>query len=206
MNDKITIEKPNLIIVEGKDDKSFLQNILVTLGMEDCQIQELNGKDNLHRILPALSKTPGFEDVKSLAIFLDADLSPSSTLQSIQNALSKTKLPVPRNPGEVKSDGKIKIGVFLFPDCKNNGTVEDLIIKTLDKQFIECIQHYHNCVKQTAKVNWEFTSKSILYSYFAVQKEPARTFDVALKRGHVNLYSPEFDAIRDFLKKLFSHL
>lgn len=197
------IRSPNLVVVEGKDDREFIDFLLRKLNIMDYQIIELKGKNNLHKTLPTLTKTSGFENVRNLAIFLDANSSVINTFRSIQSALKKAQLPVPSEPNQVVH-GKVNLGVFLFPDCQSPGALEDLIVKTIDFHMLECIKDYLSCVqKYKAEFQLSVNSKSVVYSYFAVQDEPSQSFDLALKRGHIDLESPEFDKVKSFLKQLF---
>ncbi|MEJ5258474.1 MAG: DUF3226 domain-containing protein [Fervidobacterium sp.] len=207
MNDKLPreISEPNLLIVEGTNDKEFVNALIQSIGGQRYMIVELQGKNNLSDVLPKISKVSGFGNIRNLAIILDADDSPVRTFQSAKNSLRKAGLPVPSTVGEVFTKLKPNVGVFLFPDCQSNGTVEDLIIKTINKAVLDCIEAYHVCITEKAEnTNFKISSKSKLYRYLAIQKEPSRSLDLAVKRKHIDLQSPEFDRIKESLRKITS--
>ena len=45
-------------------------------------------------------------------------------------------------------------------------------------------------------------SKSILYSYIAVQNKPSKDLTTAIKRNQINIKDDVFDKIKSFLKSL----
>ena len=197
----IEISESTIILVEGKDDEQFLEGLLRKIEIKNYQIIQLSGKNNLSKSLPTIVKASGFDKVKNIAIVLDADDSPYNTFKSVLSALKKANLPLPGKPGEITGGEQINVGVFLFPDCKNPGILEDLIIKSFEKDILNCIKEYINCVKKL-DFNPKKEAKSIVYSYIAIQHEPSRDFEVSVKRKHINLEASAFDEIKEFLKRI----
>ncbi|SHH27697.1 DUF3226 domain-containing protein [Thermosipho atlanticus] len=195
------INESTIIFVEGKDDEQFLRGLLQKIEIEDYKIIQLNGKNNLNKVLPAAVKVSGFDKVKNILIILDADDSPDNTFKSVLSALKKANLPLPKRPGEPTNNGQIKVGIFLFPDCKNPGTIEDLIIRSFDKNVLNCIKEYINCAEKLG-FNPKNEAKSFVYCYIAVQHEPSGNFDVSIKRKHIDLEASVFDNIKEFLKRM----
>jgi len=209
MNSKIEINKPIIILVEGKDDEQFLSSFINELfpnSISDCNIINLQGKTNFKSQISALSKTPGFrENVKVLLIFLDADDSLTNTFRSITNTLKELNLPDPVKPGELISDKQIKVGVYIFPNSKDNGTLEDLLIemiKETDNKSLECIYRYIDCIKKVQNISkLKHESKSILYSYFAIKQEPSDDPCTSIKRKALEFNCKSIEKLRKFFEE-----
>ncbi len=64
----ITIERDNLLLVEGKDELYFFKALLTHISIEDIQIIEVGGKDKFKDEFPALLLSPNFSAVKKYAV------------------------------------------------------------------------------------------------------------------------------------------
>jgi len=128
MGDKmmnITIEKDNLLLVEGRDEVNFFGAFLKYIGVhDDVQIIEVGGKDNFKNEFPALLLSPNFSAVRKYGIVRDADDSADNTFQSVIGMLSRHNQPVPKAPGEIISSDDITAGIFIMPGNSGTGSVE----------------------------------------------------------------------------------
>ena len=93
----ITIQSQKLLLVEGEDEKSVFTAFLDTLKITDVQVIVCGGNVQFKIKFPNIVKIPGFDDVMVYEIIQDADTNYNSTFQSIQNLLSVTHQPVPRD-------------------------------------------------------------------------------------------------------------
>ncbi|HOA18068.1 MAG TPA: hypothetical protein PLD16_08240 [Fervidobacterium sp.] len=194
--------EPTLIIVEGKDDEQFIECIIKDVELQHYQIVKLEGKDNLTvNFMSSLTKVTGFNVVKNIAIILDADRSVENSFRKVRSILENLGFPTPTKPFEVIDGNKYRIGVFLFPDCENPGSIEDLIARSLNEKTCRCINEYIECMKKE-QFKVARISKSILYSYLAIQDEPSRDLATAIKRNQVSIKDSAFEKIKDFLKKI----
>jgi len=89
---------------------------------------------------------------------------------------------------------------YQIPDCETPGSIEDLIIRPLNEEARKCIDKYIKCMKLHSGAT--SISKSILYSYIAVQNEPSKDLTTAIKRNQINIKDDVFDKIKSFLKSL----
>ncbi|HMD69857.1 MAG TPA: DUF3226 domain-containing protein [Bryobacteraceae bacterium] len=87
----------------------------------------------LDRLVPAVQDTrsqlfPRWEEVVALGLMADADQeTPPDRFQRLRNALQEIGMPVPVSvPGEI-SDGRPRLGIYVFPDNLRQGTLEDLL-------------------------------------------------------------------------------
>lgn len=77
----IEIQKPTLLIVEGRDEELFFEALVRNLGSDGVQVMPIGGKTKLRENLAALVRSPRFAEVASLGIVRDADDRPESAFQ-----------------------------------------------------------------------------------------------------------------------------
>ena len=74
-----------------------------------------------------LSKMPGYQRLKSLGIFRDADQNAKSAFQSVEYYLKASQLASPSKSGQF-ADGKPRVGIFILPDGVKEGMLEDVCL------------------------------------------------------------------------------
>lgn len=89
---------------------------------------------------------------------------------------------------------------YQIPDCETPVSIEDLIMRSLNEEARKCIDKYIKCMRLHSGT--KSISKSILYSYIAVQNEPSKDLTTAIKRNQINIKDDVFDKIKSFLKSL----
>ena len=130
----IKIEKPKLLIVEGRDEAEFFAAAMRDhLAITDIQPMPIGGKTKLRQNLSALVRDTQFSAVRSLAIVRDAD-SPlddartavstiteaAKTFESVRDSLRHVALNCPDAHGRFV-DGPPRVGVFIMPDGSDDG-------------------------------------------------------------------------------------
>ena len=181
-----TIHKPTLLFVEGeKTDKKFFQAFLKFIGKEkEVQIDSYLGKDKLPATLRALTKRPGYSNLKTLMIIRDADQQKAiEVFKSLQDALKESSLSVPSSMATIM-DGSPSVGIFILPDCEKEGELEDLCLSSIEDddkmncidQFIDCLIKKGIALKKEAKTRmqaWLFTQDNpeILLGEAAIDKK-----------------------------------
>ena len=72
------------LLVEGKDQRNFFGALVEHLKIEDVQIQDFGGVDDLRRFLGVMVKQSGFHGtVRMLGIVRDAETSARGAFQSV---------------------------------------------------------------------------------------------------------------------------
>jgi len=243
---KETIKLEKLLLVEGKDEENFFEELLNYMGMKDIQIISYDGKDNLKNKLEAITRIPDFSKVKVLGIIRDADEDVNKAFQSVRNTLKislkenpyiKAKIKkytysnfeklLPQKPG-IFSSGFIKIGIYIMPDNKENGMLEDLCLRSVkDSPLINCIDELFKCAKQIYESgelkeyfkkyeyfkNKEFykkifsesdgkiknISKARVQAYLSTMPVVVSSIGIGAKKGYWNLESEVLDELKKFL-------
>lgn len=116
----IKIERPRLLVVEGKEDELFFEALVEHLSLRDFQIYSAGGKERLRNNLIALAKTPGFSEVVSLGVVRDADENPNAAFQSVRDALKAAGLPTPKRPSQHVGE-KPRVAVLILLERTSQG-------------------------------------------------------------------------------------
>jgi len=212
----ITIDKPTLLLVEGKDEVNFFAALLDECQITEVQIIEVGGKDKFKLEFPTLLNLDGFSQVKSYAIIRDADNDANATLTSIQSLLSKYHQPVPNDCGELVNNNGIRVGIYIVPGNKNEGMLENLCLDTVTNHpVLQCVDHYLSCLEKNLEFEVESADKEPGKYYFPKNRAKARmhaflagqnkwvpSLGLAAKKGYFNLSAEVLSDLRRFLKNL----
>ncbi|MDJ0837056.1 MAG: hypothetical protein QNK37_11110 [Acidobacteriota bacterium] len=96
------------------------------------------------------------------------------------------KAPALANQGSVfkHNDGLPSVGLYLMPDHKDNGMLEDLLWENLlDDEVTEDLRRYAEKVIKGLphrRFTENHQTKALLYSWLAWQKRPGQTMDVTI--------------------------
>ncbi len=102
------------LLVEGNDQRNFFEAFSDHLSLDDVQIQNFGGVDELRDFLPAFMNMSGFREVLSLGIVRDAEMSAEGAFQSVQSSLRNAGLPVP-NQAEKRTVSSPAVTVLILP-------------------------------------------------------------------------------------------
>jgi hypothetical protein len=112
----------------------FFQNESHSVAAESA-----GGIKNLVTAVESAKATLGlrWNEVSALGVFADADWDdqPTGRFQRLKNELQGIGLPVSTSaPGEI-SDGHPRLGIYVFPDNRRQGTLEDLLNECAAKVY-----------------------------------------------------------------------
>lgn len=203
--DKIEIKADRLLLVEGNDDQNFFQKLIEDIGLDGIQIISMKGKENFGiPNLKSVINTPGFREVRSLGIVLDADENANSTFSSICTVLRECGLPVPAQPMKIIS-ASLKVGVLVIPPGAAQGEIEDLCLAAI-KEYneLECIENYFSCLKEKLPLDKfpKELSKAKVQAFLASREESVPHLGVAAQKGFFPLNHNIFEDIKIFLRSL----
>ena len=220
----LKIEKSQVIICEGKDDKAFINCFLKSFmpNSDVCiQIIYAGGKDEIRPLLQNLHSLPNFGIIRSLAVIRDADNNPTGASQSIQNALRTAGFAVPTGPclfangnGTNAAMKNIKVAYALFPkfnqiDANASGAIENLCMEIIDfsqnteLEKISSIAQDALTAVERCGITLNRRHKNELYTFFSLTNE--------LVGKHIKFVAPKtiFDYTSnalDPLKKLVQEM
>ncbi len=198
---KIVIEKPKQLLVEGAVPKAFFEALLAHLHLQDIQLQNYGGINELKGFLKALSITPGFNDenltVTKLAIIRDAETDFNAAMASVNSALQHAHLTEPNT-----SNSTLRISVYILPDHQNAGMLETLCLASVNsKPELKCVAEYINCLT-TLGIVLPNPTKSQTAAYLATTPRPDFGVGHAARAKYWDWDHPTFEALKSFLKSL----
>ncbi len=194
--------KPKVLIGEGRDEENFFKALVVHLGVTDVQVEEYGGKANLQNYLREFGLRPGRPNVVGLGITRDADSSVAQAFQSVCTSLRNNGLPAPTASGQIAA-GPPRVGVFILPDNRRNGMLEDLCLDAVQTDgAIACVDDYFQCVRRTTARQHTPTAKARVHAWLASQDDPDLRLGEAAQRGFWPWYAVAFQPLVQFLQAL----
>ncbi len=170
MGRQIAITQRCLFVVEGPDEKRFLEALCRALEVDGVQFESAGGKDAIRRFVSTLALTPGFERVTSFGIVRDAEESASGAFQSASSALQAATLVAPTEHG-VFVEGAPRTGIFVLPDGESAGMLETLLIRSVRESAAwPCVEEFFGCLEEK-QISPKQPDKAAVLAYLAAQEE-----------------------------------
>lgn len=214
-----------VLLVEGIDEQMVIQKLvdIHNVSINDIEIKNKKGRETLLKSLRTEVQTPG---LSIIGLVLDADQKLAETWQSIIDRLKKGGYQkLPKKPSEkgtiIQSENKPTVGVWIMPNNKNFGVLEDFVAYLIPDKDNSVLWRYANqCVSklpvqellQTQEKHVDLTndsqkSKALIHTYLAWQESPGRDLSQAILERDCALNAQAKDAIilLDWLRNLFSN-
>jgi len=203
MSELQKINKAKQLLVEGDDADCFFSALLKNLNINDIQIQNYGGNDELKGFLKQFRIAPGFLDkVECIGIIRDAEKNPKAAFQSISGFLKTANLPVPKKPSEI-TDTQPRVSVYILPDAKTKGMIETICISSVKEDpAMECVNTYIKCLKDKLNAPPKNLEKARLQAFLASRKKVPRKLGLAAKQNVWPWDSPVFENVKNFLNSL----
>ena len=198
------LRSEKLITVEGQDEVYFFDALLRYLEILDVEIREFGGKTKFIKKIKAINTLQNIENLKKLAIIRDADTDDINlTFESITDILKVTKIDdntliPPEKIGQF-SHGLPKIGIYVMPDNKNNGMLEDLCLKTVnDTEAMKCVEIFYKCAEEL-KGSPKIPAKSKAQVFLAAMPKIVNSVGLGAQKKYWNFDSKELEELKTFL-------
>ncbi len=158
------LDKKNLIFVEGKDDKAFIEELLKEIKL-DLQIRKAGRSKELKQELKIISKDKNFSQLKKLLIICDAEQSKENTAISITNMVQDI---FGEEPVDIDKESGGRFGYLILPSSEEQGSLEDELFKTIDLEVRKKIENFVNEIQKLAfkkKHKLTYLSKYRIHCY-----------------------------------------
>jgi hypothetical protein len=200
----VKIEQPNVLVVEGEEEKRFFGALIEHLQLQNIQIMPIGGKNQLRQNLKVLAMSPGFSRVISLGVVRDADTDPKAAFQSVCDALQATDLPTPERPllpvGE-----KPRVAVLILPGVDREGALEDICLDAVAQDpAMLCVEQYLQCLQQEGLSLPDNMSKAKVQVFLASRRKAGLRLGEAAEKGYWPWDAKAFDWVKDFLQQIGS--
>lgn len=184
---------PNVLVVEGKDERLTLPELLECCGIPwpekdtPIHIDERNGIEGVleEGAIEAHMKASG---VNALGLVVDADRDVKGTWDRVRRRLLKAGLTVPSDLPKkgLVIDHQPRVGVWIMPDNYRNGMLETLLLR-MAPQNKELAAHVKKSVTGSKKCGapWKpaHRPKAELMTWLAWQDPPGEPKNRAVKHG-----------------------
>lgn len=198
----IALEKPRLLLVEGKDDQNLFEALAHHLALHELQVLDFAGKTNLARNLRLLRASPGWSNVESLGIVRDADDSAPRAFESVSGALRSVGLAVPSAPMQ-RADGTPCVVVMIVPDNRRAGMLEDVCLESVKEDpAMPCVEELFACLAARNVPAPQAFSKAKVSAFLASRPDTVTRLGEAAFKHYWAFDSHAFALTRDFLRRV----
>lgn len=191
-----------VLLVEGKNDCHVIfalckaHGIPESFGLFDCE----NDEGVLKR-LNALILQP--ESPETIGVVLDVDCrTTDSRWQQIQDKIKSHGYNFPEHPDSTgtvlpQNGGKPKLGIWLMPNNRNPGMLEDFLMSLVNTDSISFASESVNTAKDKGFTTFKDAhhSKAVIHTYLAWQDEPGKPLGQSITSHVLN---PETETARLF--------
>jgi len=198
------------LLVEGNDDQHVIWSLCERFSIaENFDVVECGGVNRLLEQIPVRFKQSG---IKTIGVIIDADVDMNSRWKSLSELLAKEHYTVPAQlPGNglvLNPASMVKVGIWVMPDNKVNGMIEDFIrflvpnndsllmvaTETLDK--IES--------KELNKYSLSHKSKALIHTWLSWQEDPGTPMGLAITKKYLTTEKEICSALIQWIKTTFT--
>lgn len=194
-----------VLLVEGQGDKHVVQHLCRSHALsQEFRIEDKKGFANLRKAITPEIKRSG-QNV--IGIIVDANDNPHGRWQSISRELKRVDITPPASPSPSGTvvDGKPRIGIWLMPDNKTDGELENFVEKLIpdaDPVWPRAQRYIDDIPNSDRKFRADKTLKAKLYAWLAARADPRR-MGSAIGAGDLNVDAPVAKALANWLRLLF---
>lgn len=218
----------NLMLVEGWNDQYVLRDLLRQhqifcaipkrdrIDKQDTLV--IDQKGNFHRVLDSLDIILDDGDLEHLAVIVDANSNLSARWDSLKNKIiNKGGENIPHMPlpgGTIitlnQPYRKLQVGVWLMPDNKTPGILEDFASFLIPEKTEPLWQHAKESVDNIPKGHQYFTNVAIpkaqIHTWLAWQEEPGTPLGQAITARFLNANAALALQLIDWVKNVFDFI
>jgi hypothetical protein len=181
---------PHKLLVEGKDDQHVIWALCQKNQIpETFEIIDCNGKENLIDQIPIRFKSYG---VETIGIIIDADNDLNQTWTKIRSILSSIGFEQPEelpDNGLVVQNNSQKAGVWIMPNNKVNGMLEDFIsfLVPHDDQLFPIVESTLENIESKGLNNYQpiHHSKASIHTWLAWQENPGTPMGAGITKRYL---------------------
>ena len=200
------LQSDRVLLVEGDDDKHVVLNLLRGLqpGVPKFDIVDRKGIGNLVPAIGPEIKAPGRVAV---GILVDANDNPDRRWQAISDRVRNVGInpPPAMDPGGTVIEGRPRVGIWLMPDNRSAGELEDFIarlIPTGDPVWPKAQAYIEDIPVADRKFAAGKIQRARIHAWLAAREEP-RKMGAAIHARDLNAAAPLASTFSAWLRALF---
>lgn len=194
-----------LLLVEGWIDKTIVQSIIeLNQSKPEIDITPCGGIDKLIAGIKGVIRA---ENYMAVGIMVDANSNPINRWNMISDQVKATGINMPDvlDPSGVIIDGQPRVGVWLMPDNRTPGEIEDFVAKLIphndpiwpkSQRYIDSIPEYQRRFP-SAKI-----TKAKTFAWVSTRKRPG-LIDSAINRQDLDLSRDSYKSFVGWLEELY---
>ena len=226
-----------VLLVEGRCDVVFFQNLCCLLDIQgisikipgDCDVENIRGGgvSKIPKVLPDLLQEIEDGHIKKLAVVADADHTGisggfSERWSQLTAPIKEVGYTISLPPDQAYEGNLFKhpeglppVGLWLMPDHKNDGMLENLVKQIVcEGQQNDILDKAEKCLDELPVKLFEpqgrqhHRAKATVYTWLAWQEKPGQSLTSTInpqkpEKNLINLQSPEMQGFINWLKKVF---
>ena len=191
----------SIILVEGQTDKVIIEKIVRKATCKEVTFSVQNGINNLLKRIKTYPKASG---ARRIGIIIDANNDLKGRWQSVCDKLRKSKLEIelpnmPDRDGFIQECGQQSIGIWLMPDNRNPGMIEDFIQKIIpdDNRWELAVEFIDKAMENGIAFQ---ESKAKVHAWLAVV-EPGLRFGTVMDKNVFEFDNEDFHRFENWICK-----
>ena len=194
-----------ILLVEGNNDHHVIGHITCKSSIESSF--EIVSKNSVENLLEAISVEMKVSGRKVVGIVVDANSNLKRRWDSVIKKLCEFDLDLPLNPKPSGTiiDGEPRIGIWLMPDNRNIGELEDFVQKMIpieDPLWPKAQRYITDIPQHERKFRENKISRAQLYAWLATRERPS-PMGLAIKKGDLLISGEPQLKFIDWLRDLF---
>lgn len=205
----------NRIIFEGPDDRHVVMNLLYNHQFDGDRLDSVfkpKEKQGIENLIATLKEEIGATDLGRLGVILDADTNLAGQWARVTQVLDECGCnnipPLPSVDGTiVETSGGKKIGIWVMPDNKSAGALEDflgILIGKDDPLWAKAQNDVINIPEGARRFKDTYLSKAQVHTWLAWQEEPGTKMGETFKKKYLNPEHPQAQAFVNWIRRLLS--
>jgi len=205
----------NRLIFEGPDDKHVVMNLLFNHehnGEPLCEHFTEKVKDGVDHLIDTLNEELKATDLGRLGVVLDADTDLSKQWARVTRILDEHGCrAVPAAPSAdgtiVETNDSKKIGIWVMPDNKSAGALEDFVGKLIaedDTLWPKAQADVNGIPKADRRFKETYLSKAHVHTWLAWQEEPGTRMGETFKKKYLDPNHPQATAFVNWIRRLLA--
>jgi len=209
------ITKPRQILVEGRTPQLFFEVLTAYLQIPDVEIHDFRSNAEFPGYLKSFCARPEFkEQVRSLGIIRDAESLPDSrqprpaaeaakaAFDSVCHSLAAAGQSKPAQMGSF-ADGPPRIGVFILPNCRDDGMLETLCLESVQTDGTsKCLEDFFACMAAAGALSARNMTKAKTFAFLAAKDISDPLVGRAAQKGIWTWSHAAFQKLNQFLRAL----
>lgn len=174
---------------------------------ENFEVVDCKGIENLTDQIPVRLKESGLQ---TLGIMVDADTDIKSRWNSLKNKLSQSGFEIPDDipqNGLIINNGRQKVGVWIMPDNRISGMLEDFIafLVPADDSLLPIANETLNSLEERNLHMYKTShrSKALIHTWLAWQEDPGTPLGLSITKKYVQTDIEVCRCFIDWIKNLF---